>query len=265
MGRLRWQHPFYPKKRRQTRYKTNTNKREISNRPKQQKKKPSVLTYLGMVVFFLILFTTLTAMFAQWMLGPTIRSWGELRAINLATRAINVAVEETMAASISSTDMALLIRDNQERLQGVQYDMGEINRVSSQATRMIQQTLNNLAEEVFPLPLGQLTGLDFLAAWGPGIPVRIVPTGAVTTTPMASFESAGINQTWHRVYLDIEVVMRVIVPLIDMDLPVNSQVPIVEEIFIGDVPTWYFATEGSGVAPIEENPESGVIEFKLVE
>ncbi|HBN96133.1 MAG TPA: sporulation protein YunB [Firmicutes bacterium] len=198
-------------------------------------------TYLGLVFFILVLFSVLTLMIAEGRLAPVLHTWAETRAMSLATRAINVAVEEMMAASLSSTTMAHLIRDGEGNLQAIQYDMGEVNRVSSQATHKILQTLNNMGEEVFPIPLGQLTGLDFLASWGPGIPVRMIPVGGLTTTPVASFASAGINQTWHRVLLDIQVLMRIAVPLVSEDILVSTQVPILEEVFIGSVPTWYFA------------------------
>lgn len=162
-----------------------------------------------------------------------------------------------MAVSLSSTTMAHLVRDGEGNLQAIQYDMGEVNRVSSQATHKILQTLNNMGEEVFPIPLGQLTGLDFLASWGPGIPVRMIPLGGLTTTPVASFESAGINQTWHRVLLDIQVVMRVAVPLVSEDILVSTQVPILEEVFIGTVPTWYFTGQGNLLS------SDGRLEFPL--
>jgi len=35
--------------------------------------------------------------------------------------------------------------------------------------------------------------------------------------------------------------MRVAVPLKSEEILVSTQVPIVEEVFIGSVPTWYFA------------------------
>jgi sporulation protein YunB len=209
------------------------------------------------VLFILVLFSVLALMIAERRLAPVLRTWAETRAVSLATRAINVAVEEMMAVSLSSTTMAHLVRDGEGNLQAIQYDMGEVNRVSSQATHKILQTLNNMGEEVFPIPLGQLTGLDFLASWGPGIPVRMIPLGGLTTTPVASFESAGINQTWHRVLLDIQVVMRVAVPLVSEDILVSTQVPILEEVFIGTVPTWYFTGQGNLLS------SDGRLEFPL--
>ncbi|NMB20329.1 MAG: sporulation protein YunB [Firmicutes bacterium] len=214
-------------------------------------------TYVGLVLFVLLLFSVVTLMVAEKRLGPVLRTWAETRAMSLATRAINVAVEEMMAVSMSQSTMAELIRDSEGRLQAIQYDMGEVNRVSSQATHKILQTLTNMGEEVFPIPIGQLTGLDFLASWGPGIPVRMIPVGGLTTAPVASFESAGINQTWHRVLLDVQVVMRIAVPLVAEEILVSTQVPILEEVFIGSVPTWYFAGQESLLT------HDGRIEFPL--
>lgn len=208
----------------------------------QWNKGPTWRTYLGLGLFVLMLFSVLSLMVVERRLAPVLHAWAQTRAISIATRAINVAVEEMMAVSLSGTTMAYLIRDGIGNLQGVQYDMGEVNRVSSQATHKILQTLNNMGEEVFPIPLGQLVGFDFLASWGPGIPVRMIPVGGLTTTPVASFESAGINQTWHRLLLDIQVTMRVAVPLMSEEILVSTQVPIIEEVFIGAVPTWYFAS-----------------------
>lgn len=206
-----------------------------------KRSKASWRTYVGLVFFIVALFTVLTLMLIEGRLAPVLHAWAETRATSLATRAINVAVEEMMAVTLSESTMAHLIRDAEGNLQAVQYDMGEVNRISSQATHKILQTLNNMGQEVFPIPLGQLTGLDFLASWGPGIPVRMIPVGGLTTTPLASFESAGINQTWHRVLLDIQVRMRVAVPLLSEEILVSTQVPILEEVFIGTVPSWYFA------------------------
>ncbi len=85
---------------------------------------------------------------------PVLHAWAETRALSIATRAINVAVEEMMAVTLSSTTLAYFIRDGGDgNLQGVQYDMGEVNRVSSQATHKILQTLNNMGGKRFsPFP-----------------------------------------------------------------------------------------------------------------
>lgn len=198
-------------------------------------------TYTALVLLFVILFFVLALMILEGRLTPVLEAWAQTRAVSLATAAISAAVEEVMTDSLSSTSLAHLIRDGEGSLQGIQYNMGEINRVSSQAAQRILENLEQLGQQVFPIPLGQLSGLAFLATRGPGIPVRIIPVGALRATPVASFASAGINQTWHRVFLDVQVTMRVAVPLVEEELVVSMQIPMVEEVFMGTVPSWYFA------------------------
>ena len=223
----------------------------------QGKVKLTWRTYAGLILFVLVLFAVVALMIVEVRLAPVLHTWAHTKAVGLATTAINLAVEEVMAGTLDSTALAKLIRDGDGSLKGVQYDMGAVNRVSSQASQLILKNLEDMGQQAFAIPLGQLTGLRFLAAWGPDIPVRMVPVGALTATPMASFQSAGLNQTWHRVLLDIEVMMRVVVPLLAEEIEVSARVPIVEEIFIGDVPSWYFA--GQENLTIQE----GLLEFPL--
>ncbi len=223
----------------------------------QGKVKLTWRTYAGLILFVLVLFAVVALMIVEVRLAPVLHTWAHTKAVGLATTAINLAVEEVMAGTLDSTALAKLIRDGDGSLKGVQYDMGAVNRVSSQASQLILKNLEDMGQQAFAIPLGQLTGLRILAAWGPDIPVRMVPVGALTATPMASFQSAGLNQTWHRVLLDIEVMMRVVVPLLAEEIAVSARVPIVEEIFIGDVPSWYFA--GQENLTIQE----GLLEFPL--
>ena len=59
--------------------------------------------------------------------------------------------------------------------------------------------------------------------------------------------------------------MRVAVPMLVHEFPVQTRVPIVEEVIIGSVPSWYFAP-GESLADflslIRRN-ESSTIEFDL--
>lgn len=236
---------------------------KIESLNSDKKRRLSFPRYLLLIVTFFLLFSVLTVMVIEQRVSPSIRSWALARAESLATRAINLAIEETMALNISTNEFSNIISDNQGNLQAIQYDTGEINRVSSAATHKVLQSLNNLGSEEFPVPLGQISGLDFLSGWGPNIPVRVIPTGSVMTTPISSFESAGINQTIHRIYLDVDVTMRVVIPFIATTIPVSTSFPIVEEIIVGAVPTWYFGPSGM-VGGFQDNVSGqNSIEFDL--
>ena len=51
---------------------------------------------------------------------------------------------------------------------------------------------------------GSFTGFKLLAGKGPGIKIRITPIGNVETDLKSEFITQGINQTLHRIYLQVK-------------------------------------------------------------
>ena len=53
------------------------------------------------------------------------------------------------------------------------------------------------------------------------------------------FEDAGINQTRHRIYLEVNTKVKVVIPLTTDTKEVKAEIPICETVIIGDVPNSY--------------------------
>lgn len=192
-------------------------------------------------------------------LREPIRAWAEARAVNLATRAIAQVVAQHLAPELSDRQLVTPVLDSSGRISGFQYAMGEINRLESQAAQLIEQRLSQLSQERLLVPMGQMTGIHWLAAAGPSVPVRIIPVGHVRTNPKTDFKAVGINQVLHRIYVDVDLTMRVVTPLIDTAFPVNHQIVLTERIIIGEVPQFFMQwgggslhnlPDGSLVAPL---------------
>jgi sporulation protein YunB len=100
--------------------------------------------------------------------------------------------------------------------------------------------------------LGLVTGSTIFANTGPPIKIVIVPVGAIDVDVMDEFVEAGINQTKHRIFLNIKTDLRVVVPLMSSTVSVSMQVPVTESIIIGPVPEWYmkFNAEETPAFPI---------------
>ena len=71
---------------------------------------------------------------------------------------------------------------------------------------------------------------------GPKINVDITQIGNITSSYESVFESAGINQTRHKIYLNVDMKMKLIVPLNSRDVEISSQIPIAETIIVGKIP-----------------------------
>jgi sporulation protein YunB len=60
--------------------------------------------------------------------------------------------------------------------------------------------------------------------------------GTVQVDTTEAFESAGINQTRHRIVFQISAQVRIVQPMLSTDITVKTDVPIAETIVIGNVP-----------------------------
>lgn len=60
----------------------------------------------------------------------------------------------------------------------------------------------------------------------------------------SEFSSAGINQTLHRIYLQIKCNVVILTPFSSVDESITSQVLLAEAVIVGDVPATYYNLEG---------------------
>ena len=94
------------------------------------------------------------------------------------------------------------------------------------------------------LLFGSFTGIKLLSGRGPGIKIRISTVGNVETDLKSEFEAQGINQTLHRIYLQVKCEVSILTPFKDITRDITNQVLIMENVIIGTVPNTYYNIEG---------------------
>jgi len=172
-------------------------------------------------------------------LKPTIIKIANTRAHIVATEAINRALYEKVLYNTDYEDLVTIHKDAEQKVTVMQANTIKISRIISEAHVAIKDTLKDLQDEDFSIPLGQALGSPLLANYGPRIRVEIVPVGTVNVGFDDRFQEAGINQVRHILYLNIETTIKIVVPLLKEDTVVKHQIPIAETIIIGDVPKTY--------------------------
>ena len=195
-------------------------------------RKKVVFLFMALMIF---LFLRLL-IFMEHRLRPTFLAAAVFYADNAATEAINEAVYGEVAQSMLYDDLVRIQKDQAGKITMAQVNTPEVNRVISLTTLRVQESLRALQNEVIRIPLGQALGSYFLANLGPRIPVVIVPVGRVNTDIIDVFEEAGINQTRHKIYLDIIAEVQVVIPFVASSTEVVTKVPIAECLYQGEVP-----------------------------
>ena len=98
--------------------------------------------------------------------------------------------------------------------------------------------------QAFLCHFGSITGSRYLAGVGPRIQIKILPLGSVTTDFKSKFESSGINQTIHKIYLDVACKVNVVTPYDSIETEIVNQVLMTESVIIGEIPETYYNLEG---------------------
>ncbi len=194
-------------------------------------------------ILILILLAIGIFAFVDLRLKPTLLAYAEVQASVLATQAINSAINEKIAISIKYEDLMSFKMDSRGRVVAVQPNTGEINRLSSETAIYVQSLLKQTYKQPIKIPMGQVLGSSMFANMPPYITVTIRPVGWVQTNVVDTFEHTGINQSRHKIYLEVKTQVRIIVPLISSTVQIESKVPIAESIILGEVPQVYFGID----------------------
>ena len=68
--------------------------------------------------------------------------------------------------------------------------------------------------------------------------------GTVETDLRSEFTEAGINQTLHRIYLEVKCDVNILTPYQTIKETIYNQVLLVEGVIIGNIPDTYYHLEG---------------------
>jgi len=180
-------------------------------------------------------------------LRPALVSIASIRADVLATRAINQAIIDKIGEEMDYRKIIELDKDENGRIVMAQLNSMHINRLMSETTLATQEALTELKkEEPLHIPIGEAMDNYLLATYGPGIPVRMIPVGRVNTRLEDSFEDAGINQVRHKIYMEVDTEINIVVPFISTPVEVVTSVPLADTVYQGDVPDTVLDLDFSG-------------------
>ena len=197
-----------------------------------ERKKSGRLRWLILVI--LLLAAGVIAM--EQNLSQTMLDMAFARAYSMAVETINRAVKQAMAQGVTYEELIDAQMDAQGRVSMLRANTMRMNELASQTALLAERELGSAENQVVEIPLGAALGVSFLSGFGPRLEVQILPVGAVHTSFDTDFETAGINQTRHKIFLNLRATVSLIVPTGSQLVEVTSTVPIAESIIVGEVP-----------------------------
>jgi sporulation protein YunB len=171
--------------------------------------------------------------------SPVIINMAEARVRAMAVKAMNDAVRSIMTDPVKYTDLIKVVQDNEGRVMMIQADTLKMNEISASAALTTQDNLGKIGDQGIGIPLGSVLGGQLLSGRGPNIYARIIPVGSVTTDFESEFQDEGINQTRHKIFLNLHTSVRIVIPTQSREVSVDTKVLVTECIIVGQVPSYY--------------------------
>lgn len=141
-------------------------------------------------------------------------------------------------------DLCNVSKDANGNISMISSNVITINEIISDVAIKIQEELNKKENSSFKIKLGSLTGTRILSGRGPDINIKLQVIGNLDTDLRSEFEEAGINQTLHRMYLQVECNVIILTPFKTTEERIVNQVLLAEAVIIGTTPNTYYNLEG---------------------
>ncbi len=141
-------------------------------------------------------------------------------------------------------DLVTIYKDSNDNITMIKSNIVPINLIISDVAEKIQKRLDKVEREQIGIRVGSFTGTKIFSGRGPIIPVALSTVGNVETDLRSEFSGAGINQTIHRIYLQVECRVNILTPYTIFEEGISNQVLIAENIIVGKIPESYYNLEG---------------------
>lgn len=207
---------------------------------RRTRKNPQIRRVIGGLIFVSVIIL-LTFSFIK--LDKAVRPSAQMQAEQLSEHTAYQIITDTVSQYISESDctyskFSTIVYDESGNVASVEALADNINRVQSELALHINKELHSSGKTQAEIPLGNISGSYLLADKGPVIKIGICPVGTAEVKLVSTFDTAGINQTRHRIYAEISADMASSFPLYSFETKVKFDYLIAETIIIGDVPDY---------------------------
>lgn len=200
--------------------------------------KPKLLRVIIAILIFVAAFTFCTVYFRKNIV-PTVMdsSIAQVRAI--ATNAVNIAATSVLSDGVTYDQLFEVKYADNGKISMIQANSPRINSIARDIANLAQANLDMLGTQEISIAVGTFTGLALLTGFGPDVTIKIVPIGTANCDFVSYFQSAGINQTLHKIYIDVYADVAIITPIDEPTVQVKAEVLVCENVIVGDIPSTY--------------------------
>ena len=189
-----------------------------------------------LMTFILVVFIVMIALINH-LVRPVMESAttneAKIKAVNIIN---NIVIKELGENSVTYDSLIHVSRGSDGNVLSITTDIVKMNLFKSHIIEKVQKELNGSNSSSMNVPIGTLLGGNLFYGRGPNVNLRLTLSGNISAEFKSSFQSAGINQTRHQIYLDVKTDVYTFLPGLGTATKVNTNILVAETIIVGTVP-----------------------------
>lgn len=200
---------------------------------RKRRRKRKMRACLAFVFLFLFLFV----FYIEYVVNPIVIEATRQAVFSLSTTAVSDAVYDVLKDdNITYNDLVDIRFDDDGNVSFLTFHTVTLNVVARRFYQVAQVYLDQMGKIGVDVNLGIFTGFPFLSGFGPNVKLKLVSIGAMTSEYRSNFDSAGINQTHHSIYVRLFASVSMILPVYSKTIDSVTEVLVGESVIVGKIP-----------------------------
>lgn len=199
----------------------------------------SVRQKVGICVSVILILFIGVLLYIEYIVNPIILQTSEAKVNALAQKAVGSAIYEVISDSDVYNDLITIYKDNNGNITMISTNSVQMNVLARKLSRLAQQNLDEIGSLGIQIAIGTFSGMPILSGRGPSVNVSVTPIGAMSTKFESEFIEAGVNQTLHKIYVNLSASVSIVLPTSNLKIKTSTQVLMCESIIVGQVPEAY--------------------------
>ena len=174
---------------------------------------------------------------------PILKSSCETAAASKGNKIINQEINDVMK-NYTYDEIINIEKDEYGKINLVKADVIKINEITTQIISNIQKEFDKIPRVNVFINMGTISGISMLNNVEPKFEIELESAGTLNANVRTEFKSVGINQTQHKIFLELDGKIGILTPFSTFSKNINMNVLLMEAVIVGEVPETYYNLEG---------------------
>lgn len=174
---------------------------------------------------------------------PVFKATCETAAASKGNKIISDEVSKVMK-EYSYDSLIRIEKDTNGKISFIEANSVLINDIVTQIISNIQARFDQIPRINIFINMGSVSGISVLKKWNPKFDLELESAGTLNANVKTEFSAVGINQTHHKIFLEIECRVAILTPFDTFGKDIHSDVILTEAVIVGEVPDSYYDLDG---------------------